>query len=281
MAIEHVPTVGQHPLPAGSADCHAHVIKTGLPLVPDRHSQPVAEAPVEAYLRTLDAYGVTYGLLTAPSFYGHNNDVLLDALAKGRGRLRGTAIVEPRVSEQTLASLKEAGVCGLRLNWVRRASLPDIASPEYASLLAKAANLGLHIEVYLEGEFLPPVLAVIQRSRARVVIDHFGHPPGGDGAADSDGFKALLRSIDAGNTWVKLSAPFRLRGASAAMLARELITRRDGERVVWATDWPWVGFETDITYGQCVAWLFEWAPDARVRKRILVDNPREAFGFGP
>ncbi|WP_299453660.1 amidohydrolase family protein, partial [uncultured Pigmentiphaga sp.] len=136
-------------------------------------------------------------------------------------------------------------------------------------------------EVYLEGEFLPPVLAVIQRSRARVVIDHFGHPPGGDRAADSDGFKALLRSIDAGNTWVKLSAPFRLRGASAAMLARELITRRDGERVVWATDWPWVGFETDITYGQCVAWLFEWAPDARVRKRILVDNPREAFGFGP
>jgi len=269
-----------HMLPPGAVDCHAHVIKTGLPLAADRHSAPAGDAGVEEYLQVLDRHGVTYGLLTAPSFYGPNNEVLLDALGKGAGRLRGTAIVEPSISEEALARLKAAGVCGLRLNWVRRASLPDIGSPEYASLLAKAANLGLHIEVYLEGEFLPPVLSAIHRSGARAVIDHFGHPTGGAHAADSEGFQALLQSIDAGNTWVKLSAPFRLRGADAATLARELVAHGQGERAVWATDWPWVGFEQDIAYGQCIAWLFEWIVDDAVRSRILVDSPREVFGFG-
>lgn len=272
-------TAQLHTLPPGAADCHAHVIKTGLPLVADRHSAPAADASVEQYLQVLDGHGVTYGLLTAPSFYGADNDVLLDALGKGGGRLRGTAIVEPAISEEALAQLRAGGVCGLRLNWVRRSRLPDIGSPEYASLLAKAANLGLHIEVYLEGEFLPPVLSAINRSGARAVIDHFGHPPGPD-AVNSGGFKALLQSIDAGNTWVKLSAPFRLRGADASGLAQRLVAQGGGERAVWATDWPWVGFENDVTYGQCVDWLFDWIADDAVRARILVDNPREVFGFG-
>jgi predicted TIM-barrel fold metal-dependent hydrolase len=164
------------------------------------------------------------------------------------------------------------------LNWIRREKIPDIASDQYSALLAKARDIGLHIEVYLEGEHLAPVLKAINRSGAKAVIDHFGHPPGPD-AANSMGFIALLDAIDQGNTWVKLSAPYRLRDASPNELINKIIKRGNGERAIWATDWPWVGFENTLIYDQCIEWLFDSICDENTRNNILVKTPQTLFGF--
>lgn len=266
-------------LPAGTVDSHAHVMRTNVPLDPQRHSAPARDVSVDEYLAVLDAHGVRYGLLTAPSFYGTNNAVLLDGLRQAGGRLRGTAIVAPDISEAQLAAMQAQGICGLRFNWVRRAQRPDIASAPYRALLSKARNLGLHIEVYLEGEHLQDVLQAAADSGVRLVVDHFGNPPGGD-ALHGDAFKALLRSVDAGGTWVKLSAPYRLRGGDARELARAVLALGNGERAVWATDWPWVGKEDALTYAQCIDWLFDWIPDDAMRHRVLVSTPQALFGFG-
>lgn len=265
-------------LPPGAVDCHAHVIMKNAALVAERHSAPARDCNVQEYLQILDTHGVTYGLLTAPSFYGSNNEVLLNALKIANGRLRGTAIVEPTITEIELAKLKAAGICGLRLNWIRREKIPEITSEPYTALLAKARDAGLHIEVYLEGELLASVLKTINRSGAKAVIDHFGHPPGPD-ASNSQGFIALLDSIDQGNTWVKLSAPYRLRDATPNELIKKIIGHGHGERTVWATDWPWVGFENQLSYDQCVGWLFDWIDDENTRNNILVKTPQALFGF--
>lgn len=270
--------IEKNALPAGAVDCHAHVIMKNVALVAERHSAPARDCDVQEYLQILDTHGVTYGLLTAPSFYGPNNEVLLNALKIANGRLRGTAIVEPTITETELAKLQAAGICGLRLNWIRREKIPDITSEPYTALLAKARDAGLHIEVYLEGEHLAPVLKAINRSGAKAVIDHFGHPPGPD-ASNSQGFIALLDSIDQGNTWVKLSAPYRLRNATPNELIKKIINHGNGERAVWATDWPWVGFENKLSYDQCVAWVFDWIADERIRNNILVNTPQTLFGF--
>ena len=265
-------------LPLGAVDCHAHVLKKNAALVAHRHSAPTRDCDVQEYLQLLDTHGITYGLLTAPSFYGSNNEVLLDALKIANGRLRGTAIVEPTITEIELAKIKAAGICGLRLNWIRREKLPDIESEPYTALLAKARDAGLHIEVYLEGEFLAPVLKAINRSGAKAVIDHFGHPLG-PAAPHSQGFIALLDAIDQGNTWVKLSAPYRLRDTSPNELIQKITTHGNGERAVWATDWPWVGFENRVVYDQCIEWLFDWVSNEKIRNNILVNTPQALFGF--
>ena len=265
-------------MPSGAVDCHAHVIKKNAPLVAERHSAPARDCGVEEYLQLLDTHGVTYGLLTAPSFYGSNNEVLIDALKSADGRLRGTAIVETTISEAELANMKTAGVCGLRLNWIRREKIPDIASEPYKALLAKARNVGLHIEVYLEGELLAPVLKIINDSGAQAVVDHFGNPHGPE-ASQSEGFMALLHAIDKGNTWVKLSAPYRLRQTTPNELIPKILQYHHGERAVWATDWPWVGFENKVTYDQCINWLFDWVKDEKIRNAIFVKNPQSLFGF--
>ena len=85
--------------PIGAVDCHAHVMRRDLPLAPDRHSAPKRDVTVEEYLGELDKHGISHGVLTAPSFYGTDNSLLLSALDVAAGRLRGTAIVSTGVPD--------------------------------------------------------------------------------------------------------------------------------------------------------------------------------------
>jgi len=76
-------------------DCHAHIMAVDLPLAPDIHSRPARDVSAEEYLAVLGSHGISHGVLTAPSFYGSNNILLLDALRRYPHQLRGTVIVDP------------------------------------------------------------------------------------------------------------------------------------------------------------------------------------------
>ena len=73
--------------------------------------------------------------------------------------------------------------------------------------------------------------------------------------------------------------------------ARALIAANP-DRIVWGTDWPHPDSSpvegrkpTDIAPfyqiedGRLLNQLPVWAPDADVRKKILVDNPARLYGF--
>jgi len=130
-----------------AVDCHAHVLRRDAPLAPERHSAPKRDCTVEEYLAVLDAHGISHGVLTAPSFYATDNSLLLDALDRAAGRLRGTVIVAPDVERAALEAMGERGAVGIRLNWFRRASLPDAASADYRRLFAIVRDLGWHVEI--------------------------------------------------------------------------------------------------------------------------------------
>src|SRR5437868_4507359 len=147
-----------------AVDCHAHVMRIDAPLAPDRHSAPKRDCTVEDYLAVLDAHGISHGILTAPSFYGADNSLLLDALDRAGGRLRGTVIVDPGVDRDALAAMGKRGAAGIRLNWIRRSSLPDVMAPAYRHLFANVRDLDWHVEIYLEGPFLANILPPIRES---------------------------------------------------------------------------------------------------------------------
>src|ERR1700730_11477711 len=111
-----------------AVDCHAHVMRRDAPLAPDRHSAPKRDCTVEEYLSVLDTHGISHGVLTAPSFYGTDNSLLLDALDRAGGRLRGTVIVDPGIDRVSLAAMGERGAVGIRLNWGRRSALADVSA---------------------------------------------------------------------------------------------------------------------------------------------------------
>lgn len=265
-------------LPPGAVDTHAHVMRSDAELIAERHSAPACDITLEDFVQVLDEHKVSFGVLTAPSFYGTDNTLLLDALARSEGRLRGTVIVDPSISADALSRMQAAGVAGIRLNWIRRKTIPDTASSEYQHLFGLARDLGLHVELFIEGDLLPLILRDLACSKVRIVIDHFGCP-NPDKSVDSPGFTCLLDAVSAGNTWVKLSAPYRCGGADPQMYVDALLAAGGGERLVWASDWPWVSHENTVTYAQCIDLLWQWVPDSRIRHRILVETAQQLFGF--
>ena len=258
-------------------DCHAHVMRMDAPLAASRHSAPQRDVDVGEFVALLDRHGLSHGVLTAPSFYGTDNRLLLDALARYPARLRGTATVTPDASDDALEELASGGIVGLRLNWIRLAKRPDPSSPAYRHLFAAASRLSLHIELYLEGRFLPDVLPVLLESGLDVVLDHFGAPDPAEGVA-GEGFQCVLAALRTRRCWVKLSAPYRLGGAEPQRYVDALMA--DGpDRLVWASDWPWISHEAGRSYQGCLDDLHRWVPDARARRVILCDTAAVLFRF--
>jgi len=261
-----------------AVDAHMHVLRRDAPLVAERHSKPARDATVDELVGVLDAHGISHALLTAPSFYGADNSLLLEALDAYPVRLRGTVILHPDTDERAMERLARRGVVGVRFNWVRRDTLPDLASGDYPAFLERVRAQGWHVEVYLEGPKLAQVLPRLRGTGLTVVLDHFGAPDASLGVRDP-GFVAVLAGVRAGDTFVKLSAPYRLGGADPQPYVDALLAAGGPAQLVWASDWPFVGHESVITYRQCVDWLEAWIPDAATRHVVRVDTPARLFRF--
>ena len=265
-------------------DCHAHIMAVDLPLAPEIHSRPMRDVSAEEYLSVLGAHGISHGVLTAPSFYGPNNALLLEALRRYPNTLRGTIIADPSLPksdlERQLLSMRELGVVGIRLNWIKKKSIPDIDSPEYRTLLGLAKDLDLHIELILEDHLQEYVVPQILASGATVVLDHFGNPDPKLGIHSSS-FQNTLRGLDAGKVWVKLSAPYRLghlNGVSIKPYIDALIAANP-KQLVWASDWPWLSHENLFTYTDCIDWIQSAVDDPAIWEDIFINNPKTLFHF--
>lgn len=265
-------------------DCHAHIMAVDLPLAPEIHSRPIRDVSAQEYLSVLASHGISHGVLTAPSFYGPNNGLLLDALRRFPNQLRGTVIADPTLTktalEHQLRSMREHGVEGIRFNWIKKHTIPDIDSVAYRTLLGIAKDLGLHIELFIEDHLQEHLVAKILNSGATVVLDHFGNPDPKLGI-NSASFKNALRGLAAGNIWVKLSAPYRLGyldGVSIAPYVDALVAANP-KQLVWASDWPWLSHENLFTYADCLQWIKAAVDDSAIWEDILINNPKALFHF--
>jgi predicted TIM-barrel fold metal-dependent hydrolase len=258
-------------------DAHAHIWSANMPVSAAAWFKPGQAFTAEQYLAVLDTHGIHFGVIAGISIFGYHNDYMIGQLRRHK-RLRGTAIVAPTTDLYTLERMKVDGVIGIRLQLTRQ-ELPDLAGDDYRLLFRRIADLGLHIEVVVEGPRWPQVLPLLEASGANIVIDHFGHPDPQAGI-NCTGFQAVLRAVERGRTWVKLSAPFRLTWAApgkprdplSVALAREaarcLFENAGTERLVWGSDCPFVGHESSVTYADTLNELNDWVPDAPTRRKL-------------
>jgi predicted TIM-barrel fold metal-dependent hydrolase len=150
--------------------------------------------------------------------------------------------------------------------------------PEYTGLFRNVADLGWHVHIHDDAARLAYSLPILARSGVRLVIDHFGRPDTRERLV-SEGFQTVLRAIENGRTWVKLSSAFRLGDRSLAReAAAALLAAAGPERLMWGSDWPFAGFEGKVRYADALHDLEELVPDPVARRRIGHDTP-EAFYF--
>jgi predicted TIM-barrel fold metal-dependent hydrolase len=247
-------------------DAHVHVFTTDMPLIDNPRHAPTYSFTHEKLIATLDENGVDRAVIAAASPWGDYNDYTIAALRAHPKRLRGTVILKPTVDRYALEAMGRDGVCGVRLPFIGLPTLPDITSFEYRAFFRRLADLGWHVHPHVDGEDLPKILPTLEASGVTIVVDHLGRPDPRTGVK-SEGFQAMLRAIDKGRTYVKVSAGYRL-GPQAVDYARELVRRAGTDRLVWASDCPFVGHEGQFSYRSTLDWLAECVPDAAARAKV-------------
>ncbi len=263
-------------------DCHIHLYEDHYPLAASATFKPPV-APVSAYREVQKALGLQRVILVQPTGYGFDNRCLLDGLGQfGFDVARGIVVVKPDTSDAELRRLHDQGVRGVRFMMLAGAGgLLDWAALD--AFAPRLAALGWCANLQLDGRDFPRYKAQIDRLPCTVVIDHIGkflEPV----AVDHPAFLALLDILARPNRWVKLSGAYETSKvgpphyADVSVLAKYLAALYP-ERCLWASNWPHPNRNPLPSNVQLLSLLDEWAPDADVRQKILVDNPARLYGF--
>jgi D-galactarolactone isomerase len=268
-------------VPAGACDTHIHIYDRAVPSAPGGPPLP-GHFPLAAYRALQARLGLERVIVVQPNAYQDDNRVTLEAIRALGAAAKGVGVVKPDVSDAELARLTKGGIVAQRIF-----NLPNGAVPlaQMDDVMARVHPFGWFANIQLDGRELPEYEARIARLPGRFVIDHTGkylEPV----APDHPAFAALLRLIDTGRCWVKLSAPYETSRTGApgyadvSRLARSLV-RHAPERMLWASNWPHPSAPPDARPDDAALLdlLLDWAPDAATRRRILVDNPAELYGF--
>ncbi|MGY3614346.1 amidohydrolase family protein [Bradyrhizobium sp. USDA 10063] len=276
------------PLPPGACDTHAHVFGPSdrFPYAEDRSYTP-PDAPLEKYLDMLGTLGFARGVLVQGSAHGRDNSAMLDALRRTPDRLRGIAVSDASVSPATLREWNALGVRGLRFNHFFRGGQlhyrGGIPLTEAEKLAPIMAELGWHLQLWIDVKDLPQVIPRLKSFGLPVVIDHMGRTDARAGTG-TEGFQSLLRAVGDGWCWSKLSGAHRLSQQAPdypdARPFHEALVKANPERLVWGGDWPHPRVEGEMPDAGHLLELFQqWTPDEATRRRILVTNPAKLYGF--
>jgi predicted TIM-barrel fold metal-dependent hydrolase len=272
--------------PAGAWDCHCHVFGPAarFPYAEPRSYTP-DDAPLEAYLALLDRLGFDHGVLVQPSAYGRDNRAMLDALRHQPRRLRGVAVGGAELTPSTLRAWHAGGVRALRVNEFRRDGKPyyqnGVRLAEIEPLLPAMAELGWHLQLWIDTRDLPDLLPQLSRLPVPVVVDHMGRMEHRHGVGHP-GFQALVRGVAEGRLWAKLSGTYRLGamppGYEQARPFHEALVAANPRNLVWGTDWPHPRPEGPAPdAARLLAVFLDWTGDPALRQAILVDNPTRLY----
>lgn len=269
--------------PPGTTDCHMHIFG---PATRYGFAEPRDYSPTDClmplYREMCATVGIERTVVVHPSVYGFDNRCSEQAVRDLGRNGRGVAVLPPEVTKAELQRLHGIGFRGTRFNMVSAGGTPPDA---LESMAAKVAELGWHIQAFTTSAALAEMAQRYARLPVEVVFDHIGGADPRQGV-EQPGFQALLRLLEAGRAWVKVSGAYRVDpdGApwpKAAPFAKALIETAP-DRVVWGADWPHPHLQGRPmpNDGDLMDQVAAWTADPAARRKILVDNPAKLYGFG-
>jgi 2-pyrone-4,6-dicarboxylate lactonase len=284
------PSKPEFRVPAGAVDAHCHVFGPGFefPYAPERKYTPCDASKAELFALR-DCLGFARNVVVQATCHGADNRAMADACRTSGGKARGVATVRRDVTDRELENLHDAGVRGVRFNFVKR--LVDFTPrDELFEIARRVRSLGWHVVVYFEARDLEELWSFFTALPTTVVVDHMGRP---DVTQPVDGpeftrFIRLMREHE--NVWTKLSCPERLsvggppavngeRGAyrDVVPFARRMIEAFP-DRVLWGTDWPHPNLKDHVPDdGLLVDFIPHVATTPELQTRLLVTNPLRLY----
>ncbi|WFU30466.1 amidohydrolase family protein [Bradyrhizobium brasilense] len=284
-------------VPAGACDCHTHIHgdPERFPFFAGRVYTPEPASP-EEMSALHKALHVERVVIVTPSVYGPDNSSTLFGITARGPTARGVAVIDDKTSESDLDAMNKAGFRGIRLNLATGGvNDPNVGRQRFSAAIERMKACGWHVQLFTSLAMISAIKDLVATAPVPVVFDHFGGAEAALGTGQP-GFADLLALVKSGKAYVKISGAYRASKlapdyADATPLAQALIAA-NAERIVWGTDWPHPDSVTpqgkkvtDVTPlfqiddGRLLNQLPVWAPDAAVRKAILVDNPARLYGF--
>jgi 2-pyrone-4,6-dicarboxylate lactonase len=284
------PTKPQFKLPAGAVDAHCHVFGPGheFPFAPERKYTPCDASKAQLFALR-DHLGFARNVVVQATCHGADNRAMVDACRASGGKARGVATVKRSVGDRELQVLHDAGVRGVRFNFVRR--LVDFTpKDELMEIAARVHQLGWHVVVYFEAVDLPELWDFFTKLPTTVVVDHMGRPDVGK-PIDGPEFALFLKFMrEHDNVWSKVSCPERLSVSGPPALGVERNAYRDvvpfarrvvetfPDRVLWGTDWPHPNLKSHMPDdGLLVDFIPHIATTPELQRKLLVANPMRLY----
>lgn len=277
-------------LPEGSVDAHCHVFGPAnqFPFAPERKYTP-CDASKDQLFALRDHLGFARNVIVQATCHGADNRALVDALEASNGMARGVATVKRDISDKELQRLHQAGVRGVRFNFVKR--LVDFTPKEELLEIAhRIAPLGWHVVVYFEAVDLPELWDFFTALPTIVVVDHMGRP---DVSKPVDGaeFSLFIKLLqEHNNIWSKVSCPERLSVTGPKALNGEQKAYQDvvpfakylvehfPDRVLFGTDWPHPNLKEHMPDdGLLVDFIPQIATTEQLQQQLMVDNPMDLY----
>jgi len=283
LAFHPAPSKPSYTPPPGAVDAHCHVFGPGdvFPFASERKYTP-CDAPKEKLWALRDHLGFSRNVIVQATCHGADNRALLDALRDSGGMARGVATVKPEVTDAELDHLHEAGVRGVRFNFVKRLvdALPFDSLGEIAG---RVARRGWHVVIYFEAAELPELYDFFAGLPTTVVVDHMGRPDV-DKPVDGEQFGLFLRLMAENPRFhSKVSCPERLSrsgppGYDDVVPFARRVVETFPDRVLWGTDWPHPNMKSHMPDdGALVDFIPRIAPTPELQQKLLVDNPMHLY----
>jgi 2-pyrone-4,6-dicarboxylate lactonase len=277
-------------VPAGAVDTHCHVFGPGaeFPYAAARKYTPCDASRQQLYsLR--DRLGFARNVIVQATCHGADNRAMVDALTHSDGKARGVATVGRGVSDTELHAMHDAGVRGVRFNFVRRL-VEFTPRDELMEIAGRIARFGWHVVIYFEAVDLPELWEFFTALPTTIVVDHMGRPNVSK-PVDGPEFELFVKFMrQHPNVWCKVSCPERLSVTGPPALHGEQNAYRDvipfarrivetfPDRVLWGTDWPHPNLIDHMPDdGLLVDFIPHVAATPEHQRKLLVDNPMRLY----
>ena len=278
----HPPTRFTPPPDATNGHCHVFGPADRFPFATNRPYTP-PDAGFEAFQAHQTRLGLGRAILVQASPHGTDNSAMVDAMQRSGGKYAGVALIDDGHSSADLAALHDAGVRGIRFNFVQH--LGGAPAPEFFwRQVGRIAPLGWHVELHFDAEDLSANADLFERLPVPFIIDAMGRVDATAGI-DQEPFQYLLDMMrNDERAWVKVSGAERITADGSPPYddvipyGRALIDAAP-DRTLWGTDWPHPNVRHMPDDGDLIDFLADLAPDEEQRNRILVDNPERLYDF--